>query len=102
MPRTYQGNLSDIGILAQEEHQGFCFGISESHVVFENFGTILSYHETREQNTNEWEAYLTLGKSMQCVVGVFSPSFLMPSIVGCNASLKIRSMSAGVAMGAGA
>ena len=75
MPRTYQGNLSDIGILAQEEHQGFCFGISESHVVFENFWTILSYHETREQNTNEWEAYLTLGEEhavrRRCILTFF-------------------------------
>jgi len=48
MLRTYQCDLGEIGIFTQEEHQGFCFGVSEPHVVLEDFGTILSYHEPGE------------------------------------------------------
>ena len=69
MLRTYQGNLSEVGVFAQQEHQGFCFGVPEPHVVLEDFGTILSYHETSKQDTDKREAYLTLGGSAQHFIG---------------------------------
>lgn len=102
MLRTYQSDLSEIGIFAQEEHQGFCFGVSKPNVILEHFRTVPSYHETGKQDTNEREACLTSGESMQYVAECVLPSFLIPSKVGCNVSLRIRSMRAGVAIGAGA
>ena len=76
MLRTHQGDLSEVGVFTQEEHQGFCFRVSEPYIVLEDLGAILGYHETGEQNTNEREAYLTLGRNTKCVVGctlAFSP-----------------------------
>ena len=33
MLRTYQKDLSKVRIFTQEEHQGFCFGVPEPHIV---------------------------------------------------------------------
>lgn len=76
MPRTYQGDLSEVSVFGQEEHQGFCFGVSKSNVVLEDFWTVLGYHETGEQDTNEWETYLTSGQGARYASGcvlTFSP-----------------------------
>ena len=69
MPRTYQGDLSEVGVFTQKEHKGFCFGVPKPYVVLEDFGTILSHHETSKQDTNKWEACLTLGGSAQHFIG---------------------------------
>jgi hypothetical protein len=80
--RTYQCDLSEVGVFAQKKHQGFCFRVSEPHVVLEDFGTIVSYHETSEQDADEWEAYLTLGGGIKRAVG-YALAFL-PHTIYCR------------------